>query len=303
MVKHTTFRDLQYEVRAKLPAKVLKSMKNSLSFKEKELWATKRCNQFNYVCLLVTLLKDLNGWSFNKLLDYLEGLQHFAKKSLEHNVQVIRRKLRQWSETVLVTPPSATLIRMAKRLNRPKSCENVYIWMDSTECRLTGKNSMSRKHPDWSYKCNSPGTKWNVVMDASSRAIFVTGPHSPSLYDGDLTIASKQELEQTFRGATVVADCHYSKCSNFFDKITFVTPYTAAGRPKIIQGKKVPYRLPPEKLKHNGEVAGVRGKVEAPFGWINNKFTALEKPFGEGREQHDCLFRYALACHYIVVSK
>lgn len=172
--------------------------------------------------------------------------------------------------------------------------------MDSTDCRTIKKKSMSRKDPWWSYKCNSPGTRWNVAFDGKSQAIFVSGPHPPSLYDGDLTISEKHNIETLFEGETIIADNHYSKCQKFFSKVTFITPFTAAGRPKVIDGKKVPFQLPPEKLSHNAVVAGVRGKVEGPFGWIKVKFSSLDQPFYEDTDQHDCLFRYALACHHIV---
>jgi hypothetical protein len=294
------FMQLKAEIREHLPLKVISRMKKHLKFKPKELWASERCNKFTELVLYATLLKDLKGWSYEKICSHVKETQHFVKKTLAHNCQVVRKKLRDWSKTVLVTPSTAILKRRAKRINRPKPCEDVTIWMDSTECRTSGKNSMSRKDPWWSYKCNSPGTKWNVAFDGKSQAIFVSGPYPPSLYDGDLAIAEKHDIETLFDGETIIADNHYAKSKNFFEKVTFITPYTAAGRPKVVDGKKVKFQLPPEKVAHNAVVAGVRGKVEGPFGWMKTKFVNLEKPFYEGTEQHDCLFRYALACHHII---
>jgi hypothetical protein len=293
------FMQLKREIREHLPLKVLSAMKESLVYKPKELWASHRCNNFEEVVLYATLLKDIKGWSYDKICKHIAETQHFVKKTLAHNCHVVRKKLRDWSKTVLVAPSSGILKRRAKRVNRPKPCEDVTLWMDSTDCRASKKNSMSRKDPWWSYKCNSPGTRWNVMFDGKSRAAFVSGPHAPSLYDGDLAISEMQNIEALFEGETIIADNHYAKCKNFFKKVTFITPFTAAGRPKVVERKKVPFQLPPEKVAHNSVVAGVRGKVEGPFGWMKTKFSSLEKPFYEGTDQHDCLFRYALACHHI----
>lgn len=199
-------------------------------------------------------------------------------------------------------PTVTQLERMARKVNRPKITANVSVWMDSTDCRITGKASISRKDSRWSYKLNSPGNRWNVAFNAKGVAFFISGPWKPKLYDADIVISTKDVLESSLEGASIIGDCHYSKCKEFFTKITFITPYSEAGRPKIVAGKKVPFQLDAEKKEVNEEVYGVRGKAEAPFGWLTVKFRALDRPFGEDDDQHDCLFRYGLAIHKLVIE-
>ena len=64
-----------------------------------------------------------------------------------------------------------------------------------------------------------------------------------------------------------------------------------------------PRRLSEEEERHNSVVAGVRGKIEAPYGWLKGRFLALQKPFYEDEEQHTCLVWYALACHRLMIMK
>ena len=57
----------------------------------------------------------------------------------------------------------------------------------------------------------------------------------------------------------------------------------------MVKGKKVLHQLTEEEERVNEIIAGVRGKVEAPYGWIKSNFKGLQKPFYEDKTQHDCL--------------
>src|SRR4051794_10667166 len=67
MVKFT---QLKAEIQERLPLKVISSMKKHLKYKPKELWASERCNKFEELVLYATLLKDLNGWSYEKICSH-----------------------------------------------------------------------------------------------------------------------------------------------------------------------------------------------------------------------------------------
>jgi hypothetical protein len=47
----------------------------------------------------------------------------------------------------------------------------------------------------------------------------------------------------------------------------------------------------------NDVISLVRGKIEAPYGWVKQRFSALSKPFYEDEEQHDNLVLFAFTCH------
>jgi hypothetical protein len=53
----------------------------------------------------------------------------------------------------------------------------------------------------------------------------------------------------------------------------------------------------------NKIIVGIRRKVEALYKWIKQSFLALSTPFYEDEIQHDCVVRFALACHCLCVSK
>jgi hypothetical protein len=39
----------------------------------------------------------------------------------------------------------------------------------------------------------------------------------------------------------------------------------------------------------------VRGKIEALYEWVKQRFSALSQPFYKDEEQHDCLICFAFA--------
>ena len=70
----------------------------------------------------------------------------------------------------------------------------------------------------------------------------------------------------------------------------------------MVRGVKVPPTLSPEEEEANEIIAGVRGRVEGPYGWVKRAFHALFLPFYEDEEQHDCLVWTAFACHRLMVG-
>jgi hypothetical protein len=47
----------------------------------------------------------------------------------------------------------------------------------------------------------------------------------------------------------------------------------------------------------NNVISSIRGKVEAPYAWVKVRFFALSQPFYKNADQHDCLIKFAFACH------
>jgi len=111
-----------------------------------------------------------------------------AKKSLIRNVKVVRLALREWANTVLTPLPLNALEQLARNQIAIGSFEKLQLWMDSTEFRMTGKNSMSTKDRNWSYKVNGPGRKWLFLHDARGRVMMVFGPKPPKTYDSHFSL-------------------------------------------------------------------------------------------------------------------
>lgn len=145
---------------------------------KKQLWSSKRKRNFVQRMIQATLYKDLTACSYNTLLLEIKSTLPMSKRSLRHNVQLVRSALREWANKVLLPTPLATLERLAKDQIVVESFQKVHIWVDSTEFRLSGKCSLSRKDQNWSYKVNGPGRKWLFLHDARGRVVMVHGPTS-----------------------------------------------------------------------------------------------------------------------------
>ena len=64
--------------------------------------------------------------------------------------------------------------RQQHNSNFEKLVEDAHLFMDSSDFRLQGKVSTSRKSDTWSYKWNSPGSRYMLIQGAATR-----------IYDGD----------------------------------------------------------------------------------------------------------------------
>ena len=131
----------------------------------------------------------------------------------------------------------------------------------------------------------------------------MSGPHLPTCYDSDLLLLYAAEIGCLFPGVTMVADNHFRKAAKLITMFIAITNKSKAGRPRVVDGVRIPHSLSPEEEAKNSVIAGVWGRVEAPYGWIKLHFDALHKPFWESKSQHNCVVWTALACHYNILKK
>mgnify|MGYP006905790036 FL=1 len=97
--------------------------------------------------------------------------------------------------------------------------------MDSTDFALWGKRSTKRFNDNWSFKCNRPGRRYQVLMNLETRVIALWGGYSPKIYDGNWLESHKVWLEQELSGAVIIADCHYNWGVNHLNNITMLVPF------------------------------------------------------------------------------
>jgi hypothetical protein len=126
--------------------------------------------------------------------------------------------------------------------------------------------------------------------------------HQPTDYNSDLTLIYLFTIEKLFPHTTIIVDNHFRKATPFFTTITLITPVSKAGHPRIVNKKKVLNVLFHEEEHINEVIAGVRGKVESPYGWVKQHFLALSKPFYEDKKQHDYVVKVAFACHRLILN-
>ena len=268
-----------------------------------KLWATVRPRNFVQGIILITLYKDLTGSSYRDVQKEVAGWAHFSNEGLQHNVQKCRLALRTWAKGVVVPQTSARLTCVAAKTNRPKGLDDVVLWIDSTDFRIKGKRSVHRDRTKWSQKLQSPGRRWVTICNAKGQTQWVSPCYPPTCYDGDITVAAASELDCLFPKLHMIGDNHFRKAAPFLKSVVLHTNVAKSGRPKMVDGKKVPVTLSKEEEEWNEKISQVRGKIEAPYGWCKNTFYCLNKPFYESERQHDCVVWTAFACHHLMIGK
>ena len=282
---------------------LLKRILKEVQLSPDALWATERPRSFVLGMIMITLYKDMTAASYSQLQKDIAAWCRMSNDGIQHNIKKCHAALLVWAKKVLVPQAPAKLARLASKSNRPEGLENVVLWIDSTDFRTKGKWSVHKEKARWSHKLKSPGRRWVTVTNVKGQAQWVSSAFLPSVFDGDITISCASELDRLFPGLEMVGDNHFRKASPFLKRLTLHTNISKAGRPRMVQGKKVPVELTPEEEEWNRKISLVRGKIEAPYGWVKRVFLSLDKPFYENEKQHDCVVNIALACHRLVIGK
>ena len=168
----------------------------------------------------------------------------------------------QVGKTIIVPDDSSCLSHVAASLDRPKPCDKVTLWIDSSDFQAKGKQSIHKDKSNWSHKLHSPGQQWLTMMNGKGSPQWISECHKPTDYDGDLTIFYAKEVDEKFKGETMIGDNHFKKAVDFLNKVTLISPRLNAGRHQVIDGKKVPCKLLEADQQHNSVISGVYGKVE-----------------------------------------
>jgi len=253
--------------------------------------------------IICTLFKDITGMSYNKIRILIKKWLPLSNTSIHHNVQMIRYALEEWARFTIIPLSHGRLERMAKKIERPKPCENVILFLDSVDFPMSGKRRVHREKKKWSQKLKRPGRKYLSITNARSQVMWVSKGHKPTVDDSDLLLLYSSEITEKFEGCTMVADNHFRKAAKIIKGFQVITNKSNARRPKLIDGKKIPHTLSQEDEMNNSIIAGVRGRVEGPYGWMKLHFKALSHPFYEDKNQHLALVMTAFACHYNMIKK
>ena len=167
----------------------------SITIDYKDLWGTKRPRNFNEAMLLITLFKDIKGCGYRCLQNALLPYASLGNYSLQHNVKVIRQKLLSWAKTVIIPDNAPKLFRNAAALDRPKPCDNVNLWIDSTDFRISGKRSVHRDKKKWSRKCSGPARRFVTIANAKGATQWISPSYFPTNYDSDIVIKHSDEID------------------------------------------------------------------------------------------------------------
>ena len=211
-------------------------------------------------------------------------------------------KLKSWAQTVIILSSPQDLEKTAKFVVRPCPCQNAVLLIDSSDFKTTNVCLDPNRKWKQSHKLKHAGRWWVMVCVFHCLTQWISPPHFPKDYDGDLILLHAETLDALFPDTTMLGDNHFKKGELHLKKVTLICNKSEGGRPKVINGKKVKYQLSPHDKKVNDVIAGLQGTVEELYGWIKTKFEALDMSFGEDTDQHDALVWYALAAHRFVVG-
>ena len=183
-----------------------------------------------------------------------------SNDGIQHNIKKCHVALLKWAKKVLVPQAPLWLARLVLKSNRPEGLVDVVLWIDSTDFRTKGKWSIHKEKVHWSKKLSAPGRCWVTVTNVKGQAQWVSPPFLPTVYDGDITISCAAELDRLFPSLEMVGDNHFRKATPFLKSLTLHTNISKAGRPRMVQGKKVPVTLTPEEEEWNKKISLVRGE-------------------------------------------
>jgi hypothetical protein len=297
----TSYKQLKQEIVDVLGVIVLKQVLKFVQFSNGAICGSLQPPKASSAITLVTLYKDIHGIGYDALRKHIHPFWDLSNEAIQRNIKYVRTELRRWANQIIEPEDTKDLTRLATQTNRPSPCENVILWVDSSDFRIKGKRSLHKKKKDYAKRLKSPGRRWLTICNVRGQTQWISSSHSPTCYDGDLMIRYAMDIEKLFPDTTIIGDNYFRKASSFFKRITLITPKSRAGRRKKVNGVLVPRELSSEDENINKVISLVRGKVESPDSWVKQKFSALAKPFYEDEDQHDCLVRFALACHRLMV--
>jgi DDE superfamily endonuclease len=302
MVSRRSYGQIKADVEGKLPGMMevwLEHLKESNT--QSRLWGIDQTDGFLSHSLTLALYKDLFGDGYAKILSSVDVGFKTSPKSLQHNTCIIRGALFAWALSVIEVGTAEDWNSKKHFLSKKPGLDKVNLLIDSSDFRLPGRSSVSKKDPSWSYKLNSPAQRYQVVCDASLQVRGIWGGYSPKIYDGHWVNMMKHTLVKEYSGARILGDCHYETGNSAISSIggqgevqfftAFPKPRGRKSKRDKSEGKK---SLTAAQKKWNKSCSHTRGRMEEPFSHVKQKWKALNL-FLDGEEQQNYLVFIALA--------
>lgn len=206
---------------------------------------------------------------------------------MSQGMRVIPKKLRElfakWGESQ-ITIGTKEWDSVRDNHSFSKKLEKVNLWMDYVDFGIIGKSSIRKKSDAWFYKLNSPGRRFQIIMDGSTRIRSCVGPYSSKINDCTWLEMNKKIVKE-FKGGIIVADCHYSYGRKHFSDPKFHVPYPQECKKHT------------ESITYNAEIRKIPGIVEWSFGEMKQRFEALRKQFYGAPEHLSYLVFTAFGIH------
>lgn len=287
-----TYNDVKERVHAGVPVRAFRSVYDYVSGKELSLWGAVKPRNFLRMTLYVVLYKDLLGIGYNKLYNQIKGWYASSHSSLRHNTRLLRTECGCWGRRQIKVGTPSEWNGAARHVPRSKDLRGVNLWVDSSDFRLKGRSSVSRKDDMWSYKENSPAQRFMMLSDGKMRPRMISHGYSPKTYDSTWIRSHRSYLDRHFSAGVAVGDTHFFKGSSYLHHMQIIAPFSAAGRRRK-GAQKRPRMLPPKKQAYNKRVRELRSRVETPFAAVKNRFESLSHAWLEEEGQQESLVFFA----------
>jgi hypothetical protein len=292
-----SYLQLKQEVHEKVPEAAIADISTYIEPKTSSLWGYSP-RDVTQRLIYVTIYKDLENIGFERLLTRFKSTLQCAKRTLEHNVSLIRPLLAEWGRSQIQLGKLSDWKAAARTTRKGKKITDVHLWIDSVDFpRVKDGSVYSKDHYTHSFKLDGAGRRFMTVQDAHGVILKVWGGYSPKLHDGSFLDLFRLEFLEYFAGASMIGDNHFAKGRRLFgNSIVFHTNYAIRKTndpPPCDPDQYVTEEVVEAKKAYNKEHSTVRGKVEAPYGRMKLQFAALDNAFAESEFQQDCLVYFA----------
>jgi hypothetical protein len=292
-----SFNTIENQVKNSISSAVLKEMSKLITSETLNLWGESQPRGFIYQSLVLCLYKDLSGFGFRRVLRRSKSWFQLSCNSFIHNCNEIRTVLAQWGRRQVVLGNLVTWNRAARHCSFPKDISDACMLIDSSDFKIKGRRTVSRKDPSWSYKLNAPGRRFTLLIDCKRRILKAWGGYSPKVYDGDFITTHRDFFEDQLTGAAILGDQHYSM-GKTFGNVKFYVPWKKPNKKKV--GKEDSSgleTLSKEKQRWNDIVRKARARVELPFSDLKMTWKSLAQPWNENVKYLDMVIWIAIGVH------
>jgi hypothetical protein len=270
--------------------------------KKPSLWGEHQGRSYLEDTLVLVLFHDIWGLGWDRLLRDVDVGKKFNHKTLQHNAKVLRGVGEKWGrkKTQLGSYESwVAAMRNIKPLPPSLSHSEALLYQDSVDFPLERKKGRGPQSDSWSAKLRKPGRRFQILRNASGRIIKAWGGYSPKLMDSMFIEVKKKWLNKHLKGATVVADNHYSVAQKLIPKVEYFVPTEKQDVESKKKNNRLRKTLTKKQQKRSQQISSVRARVEHPFAWITQHFAWLNKPFAEEPEQLDALVWMAIGAYNV----
>jgi hypothetical protein len=210
---------------------------------------------------------------------------HISKTSLQHNLSQIEEVLADyWKYYIHIGTKREWKKGRKTNANKQNPYYKNELMIDSSEFKISGSRTCSRKSDDWSFKVNGKGLKYHIVSDYNNIFRMLSYGRKPKEFDGFWLCVNSSWFNRHFAGANMLGDNHYQIATEFLPDINF-----DCNPGEKLKGKKPTYvseerlqareQLESEMLEKSIHISQMRGSVDQQFAILIRMFDCVKSVF------------------------